>query len=94
MKVEQGDTIQVMSNRVGQPNQQGVVKNEVKVNVLNTPYGGFPWLDLPQVGSLESLADDLRIEQGEEGDRQHPSPAPPETTSAQFVVPTSQLLNR
>ena len=29
-------------------NQQGVVKNEVKVNVLNTPYGGFPWLDLPQ----------------------------------------------
>ena len=30
-------------------NQQGVVKNEVKVNVLNQPYGGFPWLDLPQV---------------------------------------------
>ncbi|HEX9007525.1 MAG TPA: pitrilysin family protein [Bacteroidota bacterium] len=29
-------------------NQQGVVTNEVKVNVLNTPYGGFPWLDLPQ----------------------------------------------
>ena len=29
-------------------NQQGVVKNEVKVNVLNQPYGGFPWLDLPQ----------------------------------------------
>jgi predicted Zn-dependent peptidase len=29
-------------------NQQGVVKNEVRVNVLNTPYGGFPWLDLPQ----------------------------------------------
>lgn len=32
-------------------NQQGVVKNEVKVNVLNTPYGGFPWLDLPQVAN-------------------------------------------
>lgn len=30
-------------------NQQGVVKNEVKVNVLNQPYGGFPWLDLPQL---------------------------------------------
>jgi predicted Zn-dependent peptidase len=30
-------------------NQQGVVSNEVKVNVLNQPYGGFPWLDLPQV---------------------------------------------
>ncbi|HLL74919.1 MAG TPA: pitrilysin family protein [Pyrinomonadaceae bacterium] len=29
-------------------NQQGVVSNEVKVNVLNTPYGGFPWLDMPQ----------------------------------------------
>ena len=29
-------------------NQQGVVKNEVKVNVLNQPYGGFPWLFLPQ----------------------------------------------
>src|SRR6185503_4378279 len=29
-------------------NQQEVVKNEVKVNVLNQPYGGFPWLDLPQ----------------------------------------------
>jgi predicted Zn-dependent peptidase len=25
------------------------VKNEVRVNVLNAPYGGFPWLDLPQV---------------------------------------------
>ncbi len=29
-------------------NQQGVVKNEVKVNVLNRPYGGYPWLDMPQ----------------------------------------------
>ncbi|MGE5645046.1 MAG: M16 family metallopeptidase [Acidobacteriota bacterium] len=29
-------------------NQQGVVENEVKVNVLNQPYGGFPWLDMPQ----------------------------------------------
>jgi predicted Zn-dependent peptidase len=32
-------------------NQQGVVKNEVKVNVLNQPYGGFPWLDVPQVAN-------------------------------------------
>ena len=32
-------------------NQQGVVKNEVKVNVLNQPYGGFPWLDMPQVAN-------------------------------------------
>ena len=29
-------------------NQKGVVSNEVKVNVINTPYGGFPWLDMPQ----------------------------------------------
>ncbi len=29
-------------------NQQEVVKNEVKVNVVNRPYGGFPWLDMPQ----------------------------------------------
>jgi predicted Zn-dependent peptidase len=29
-------------------NQKAVVINEVKVNVLNQPYGGFPWLDLPQ----------------------------------------------
>jgi zinc protease len=29
-------------------NQQGVVSNEVLGNVLNQPYGGFPWLDMPQ----------------------------------------------
>ncbi len=29
-------------------NQKGVVSNEVRVNVINQPYGGFPWLDLPQ----------------------------------------------
>ncbi|MBE2279253.1 MAG: insulinase family protein [Ignavibacteriaceae bacterium] len=32
-------------------NQQGVVINEVKVNVLNRPYGGFPWLEMPQVAN-------------------------------------------
>jgi zinc protease len=32
-------------------NQQGVVGNEVKVNVLNRPYGGFPWLDPPQIAN-------------------------------------------
>ncbi len=31
--------------------QKGVVANEVKVNVLNQPYGGFPWLDMPQVAN-------------------------------------------
>ena len=33
-------------------NQQGVVKNEVRVNVLNQPYGGFPWLDMPQQANV------------------------------------------
>ncbi len=33
-------------------NQQGVVSNEVKVNVLNRPYGGFPWLDMPQYANV------------------------------------------
>jgi predicted Zn-dependent peptidase len=32
-------------------NQQGVVSNEVKVNVLNQPYGGFPYLDMPQLAN-------------------------------------------
>ncbi len=30
-------------------NQRDVVKEEVRANVLNQPYGGFPWLDLPPV---------------------------------------------
>jgi predicted Zn-dependent peptidase len=30
-------------------NQRDVVKNEIQVNVQNQPYGGFPWLDLPQL---------------------------------------------
>jgi predicted Zn-dependent peptidase len=33
-------------------NQKDVVKNEVRVNVLNRPYGGFPWLDLPQYANV------------------------------------------
>jgi len=32
-------------------NQQDVVKNEVKVNVLNQPYGSFPWIDLPMTAN-------------------------------------------
>src|SRR3954471_24147855 len=30
-------------------NQIAVVKEEIRVNVLNQPYGGFPWLGLPPV---------------------------------------------
>ncbi|WP_297801700.1 pitrilysin family protein [uncultured Brevundimonas sp.] len=32
-------------------NQQEVVSNEVRVNVLNQPYGGFPWLWMPQAAN-------------------------------------------
>jgi len=32
-------------------NQQGVVSNEVKEAVLNAPYGGFPWIDLPMAAN-------------------------------------------
>jgi len=32
-------------------NQQGVVGNEVKVNVLNAPYGSWPWIDLPMLAN-------------------------------------------
>jgi predicted Zn-dependent peptidase len=32
-------------------NQQEVVKNEVKVNVLNQPYGTFPMIDLPMTAN-------------------------------------------
>jgi predicted Zn-dependent peptidase len=39
-------------NQASLTNQQGVVKNEVKVNVLNQPYGGFPWLDMPQYANV------------------------------------------
>ncbi len=33
-------------------NQQGVVGNEVKVNVLNAPYGSWPWIDLPMAANV------------------------------------------
>jgi len=30
-------------------NQISVVKEEIRVNVLNQPYGGFPWIPLPEL---------------------------------------------
>ena len=36
-------------------NQVAVVQNEIRVNVQNRPYGGFPWLQLPPV-LFESFA--------------------------------------
>jgi predicted Zn-dependent peptidase len=30
-------------------NQVDVVKEEIRVNVINQPYGGFPWIELPMV---------------------------------------------
>ncbi|WP_420431269.1 M16 family metallopeptidase [Hyphobacterium sp.] len=32
-------------------NQQGVVENEVLVNVINQPYGGWIWIDLPMLAN-------------------------------------------
>ena len=32
-------------------NQRDVVKNEVRVNVLNQPYGSFPWIDMPMLAN-------------------------------------------
>ncbi|MBI3568801.1 MAG: insulinase family protein [Gemmatimonadetes bacterium] len=32
-------------------NQRDVVKNEVRVNVKNQPYGSFPWIDLPMIAN-------------------------------------------
>lgn len=32
-------------------NQQGVVGNEVKVNVLNQPYSTWPWIDMPMLAN-------------------------------------------
>ncbi len=36
-------------------NQIDVVKEEIRVNVLNRPYGAFPWLQLPQI-AFQSFA--------------------------------------
>ena len=36
-------------------NQVDVVSEEIRLNVLNRPYGGFPWIDLPPV-LFESFA--------------------------------------
>ncbi|HVT38447.1 MAG TPA: pitrilysin family protein [Gemmatimonadaceae bacterium] len=32
-------------------NQRDVVKNEVRVNVKNQPYGSFPWIDMPMTAN-------------------------------------------
>jgi zinc protease len=35
-------------NQAALSSQRTAVKNEVKLTVINRPYGGFPWLDMPQ----------------------------------------------
>jgi len=39
----------VRLNEETMANQIAVVKEEIRVNVLNRPYGGFPWIQLPKV---------------------------------------------
>jgi zinc protease len=38
-------------DQAGVDNQRNVVKNEVRVNVKNQPYGSFPWIDLPMAAN-------------------------------------------
>jgi predicted Zn-dependent peptidase len=38
-------------DQAGVDNQRDVVKNEVRVNVKNQPYGSFPWIDLPMAAN-------------------------------------------
>jgi predicted Zn-dependent peptidase len=40
---------EVRLSRETMENQIAVVKEEIRVNVLNRPYGGFPWIQLPAV---------------------------------------------
>ena len=44
-------------------NQVAVVQNEIRVNVQNRPYGGFPWLRLPPVlfDTFANAHDGLRL---------------------------------
>lgn len=71
-------------------NQQGVVGNEVKVNVLNQPYGTWPWIDLPMLANTNwynshNFYGDLKeIEAATVADAQ--------TFSKQFYVPNNAVL--
>ncbi|MCL4423315.1 MAG: insulinase family protein [Actinobacteria bacterium] len=67
-------------------NQIAVVEEEIRVNVLNRPYGGFPWIDLPGLafdtfanshngyGSFEDL-DHATLEDAESFYRDYYAPA-------------------
>ncbi len=71
-------------------NQQGVVGNEVKVNVLNRPYGSWPWIDLPMAANTNwsnshNFYGDLKqIEAATTADAQ--------TFQKQFYVPNNAVL--
>lgn len=71
-------------------NQQGVVGNEVKVNVLNQPYGSWPWIDLPMLANTNwynshNFYGDLKeIEAATTGDAQ--------SFRQQFYVPNNAVL--
>lgn len=71
-------------------NQQGVVGNEVKVNVLNQPYGTWPWIDLPMLANTNwynshNFYGDLKeIEAATVADAQ--------TFQRQFYVPNNAVL--
>jgi zinc protease len=71
-------------------NQQGVVANEVKVNVLNQPYGGWPWLDMPQLANRNWH--NAHNFYGELADLQAATVADAQQFFANFYRPTNAVL--
>ena len=72
-------------------NQLDVVKNEIRVNVLNRPYGGFPWIYLPAgaVRHVRQLAQRLRRLRGpRERDRRRRRA----TSSPSYYAPANAVL--
>ncbi len=72
-------------------NQQGVVKNEVKVNVLNQPYGGFPWLDMPQARQRE-LVQRAQLLRRPGGPRRRHAAGRAGRSSSQYYAPNNAVL--
>ena len=73
-------------------NQIAVVKEEIRVNVLNEPYGGFPWLTL-RAGALRDLGQRprrLRLVRGPRERRRSTTPATSSTPTTPPATPCSR----
>ena len=71
-------------------NQQGVVGNEVKVNVLNQPYSTWPWIDLPMLANTNWY--NSHNFYGELKEIEAATVADAEAFSKQFYVPNNAVL--